>query len=192
MLTCSHALRLRFMFLLVWNDASELKDKFWLCYRVSTQCTGFCRTLTIDSKDIGDKKRNVPCSGLYKTRLNQKGANLLWYQNKRDEGVMFEKYFTPFPIPALAFLYTVVSHACSILLFGSLLRSYSKDIRSEGLQPQLVCCAPFLSIAPYFRTLYLSYPKIRMAIVAYPKVWTTIIWYPDVETSIVFLSEDKE
>jgi hypothetical protein len=60
-----------------------------------------------------------------------------------------------------------------------------KDIGSEGLQPQLIRCAPFLSIAPYFRILYLSYPKIRMAIIAYPKVRTTIIWYPDVETSIV-------
>jgi len=72
------------------------------------------------------------------------------------------------------------------------LRSYSKDIGSEGLWPQLIRCAPFPSIAPYFRILYLSYPKIQMAIVAYPKVRTTIVWYPDVETSIVFLSEDKE
>jgi hypothetical protein len=73
-----------------------------------------------------------------------------------------------------------------------LLRSYSKDIRSEGLRPQLVRCAPFPSIAPYFRILYLLYPKIRMAIIVYLKVQTTIVWYPDVETSIVFLSEDKE
>jgi hypothetical protein len=75
---------------------------------------------------------------------------------------------------------------------GSVLRSYSNRFRSEGLQPQLVCCAPFPSIAPYFRILYLSYPKIRMAIIAYPKVRTTIVWYLDVETSIIFLSEDKE
>jgi len=62
------------------------------------------------------------------------------------------------------------------LLFDLLvLRSYSRDIRSEGLQPQLVHCAPFPSIAPYFRILYLLYLKIRMAIVAYPKVRTTII-----------------
>jgi hypothetical protein len=73
-----------------------------------------------------------------------------------------------------------------------LLRSYSNRFGSKGLRPQLICCAPFLSIAPYFRILYLSYLKIQMAIVAYPKVWTTIIWYPDVETSIVFLSKDKE
>ncbi|KAG1791059.1 uncharacterized protein HD556DRAFT_1241177, partial [Suillus plorans] len=38
----------------------------------------------------------------------QKGANLIWYQNKRDEGIMFDKYFSPFPIPALALLYTAV------------------------------------------------------------------------------------
>jgi len=66
------------------------------------------------------------------------------------------------------------------------------DIRYEGLRPQLICCAPFPSIAPYFRILYLSYLKIQMAIIAYPKVWMTIVWYLDVETSIIFLSEDKE
>jgi len=85
---------------------------------------------------------------------------------------------------------------------GSLLRSYSNRFGSEGLRPQLVCCAPFLSIAQYFRILSVSYPKIRMAIVAYLKVWMTIVWYPDVGTSIitypkvrisiVFLSEGKD
>jgi hypothetical protein len=67
-----------------------------------------------------------------------------------------------------------------------------KGNRSKGLRPQLVCCAPFLSIAPYFRMLYISYPKIRMAIVVYPKVRTTIVWYPGIEESNIFLSEDKE
>jgi len=56
-----------------------------------------------------------------------------------------------------------------------LLRSYSRGIGSEGLRPQLVCCAPFPSIALYFRILYVSYPKIQMAVVVYPKVWTTIV-----------------
>jgi hypothetical protein len=64
----------------------------------------------------------------------------------------------------------------------SMLRLYSRGIGSEGLWPQLIRCAPFPSIAPYFRLLYLSYPKVR----------TTIIWYPGIETSNVFLSEDKE
>jgi hypothetical protein len=61
---------------------------------------------------------------------------------------------------------------------AQVLRSYSKDIRSEGLQPQLVCCAPFPSITQYFRTLYLLYPKIQMAIIAYTylKVHLDIGW----------------
>jgi hypothetical protein len=72
------------------------------------------------------------------------------------------------------------------------LRSYSRGNRSKGLWPQLVRCAPFLSIAPYFRMLYVLCPKIRMAVVVYPKVWTTIVWYLGIEGSSVFLSEDKE
>jgi serine/threonine protein kinase len=73
-----------------------------------------------------------------------------------------------------------------------LLRLYSRGNGSEGLWPQLVHCSPFPSIAPYFRMLYVSYPKIWMAIIAYPKVWMTIIWYPGREESNVFLSKDKE
>jgi hypothetical protein len=80
----------------------------------------------------------------------------------------------------------------TLLHWQDVSRSYSRGIGSEGLRPQLVRCAPFPSIAPYFRILYVSYPKIRTAIVVYPKVWTTIVWYPGIETSNVFLSEDKE
>ncbi|KAG2739269.1 hypothetical protein P692DRAFT_20701713, partial [Suillus brevipes Sb2] len=68
--------------------ARQLKNKFGLCYR-----------------NPGDEKHKVPCSGLFWMKLNQKAANLLWYSNKKDEGVMFEKLFTPFPIPALALVY---------------------------------------------------------------------------------------
>jgi hypothetical protein len=72
-----------------------------------------------------------------------------------------------------------------------LLRSYSNDIGSKGLRPQLVRCAPFPSIAQYFRMLYVLYLKIRMTIVAYPKVWMTIGWYLEVRISIVYLSKGK-
>jgi hypothetical protein len=63
---------------------------------------------------------------------------------------------------------------------------------SEGLRPQLIRCAPFPSIALYFRMLQVLYPKIRMAVIVYPKVRTTIVWYPGIEEGNVFLSEDKE
>ncbi|KAG1835321.1 hypothetical protein DFJ58DRAFT_868295 [Suillus subalutaceus] len=69
--------------------ARQLKDKFGLCYR-----------------DLGDKKNNVPHSGLFRSRLNQQAANLLLYRNKKDEGIVFKKFFSPFPMPALALVYT--------------------------------------------------------------------------------------
>ncbi|KAG2748064.1 hypothetical protein P692DRAFT_20649291, partial [Suillus brevipes Sb2] len=69
--------------------AQQLKHKFGLCYR-----------------SLGDKKHKVPRSGLFQTKLTQKAANLVWYRNKKDEGIVFAKYFTPFSIPAMALCYT--------------------------------------------------------------------------------------
>ncbi|KAG1858495.1 hypothetical protein F4604DRAFT_1684906 [Suillus subluteus] len=69
--------------------ARQLKDKFGLCYW-----------------DLGDKKNNVPHSGLFRSKLNQQAANLLWYRNKKDEGIIFDKFFSLFPMPALALVYT--------------------------------------------------------------------------------------
>ncbi|KAG1811738.1 uncharacterized protein BJ212DRAFT_1277378, partial [Suillus subaureus] len=74
--------------------AHQLKNKFGLCYQ----------------------KHKVPHSGLFHMKLNQKVANLLWYSNKKDEGVMFEKLFNLFPIPALALVYAAVSHMFSYLI----------------------------------------------------------------------------
>ncbi|KAG1763517.1 hypothetical protein EDD22DRAFT_776991, partial [Suillus occidentalis] len=45
-------------------------------------------------------------SSLFHTRLNQQVANILWYHNKKNEGVMCEKAFSPFPLPALALVHT--------------------------------------------------------------------------------------
>jgi hypothetical protein len=61
-------------------------------------------------KDLGDEKTNVPCSGIFQTKLTQKGANAVWFRNRKDEGIVFAPYFTPFPIPAMALLYTAVSY----------------------------------------------------------------------------------
>ncbi|KAG2130282.1 uncharacterized protein EDB93DRAFT_1255956 [Suillus bovinus] len=73
--------------------ACQLKNKFGLCYR-----------------NLGDKKTKVPRSRLFHMKLNQKAENLLWYSNKKDEGVMFEKLFTLFPIPALALVYAAAEY----------------------------------------------------------------------------------
>ncbi|KAG1852580.1 hypothetical protein C8R48DRAFT_777403 [Suillus tomentosus] len=69
--------------------AQQLKQKFGLCYH-----------------NLGDVKKKVPRSGLFRTKLTQKAANLIWYRNKKDEGIVFAKYFTLFAIPAMALCYT--------------------------------------------------------------------------------------
>jgi hypothetical protein len=82
-----------------------------MCYQVRSQYFESCFILMFGWKDLGDTKNNVPRSSLFQTRLNQQAANILWYHNKKDEGVVFEKAFSPFPIPALALVYTAVSCA---------------------------------------------------------------------------------
>jgi hypothetical protein len=79
-------------------------------------CWVFCSILTTSWKSLGDKKHKVPRSGLFQTKLTQKAANLVWYRNKKDEGIVFAKYFTPFSIPAMALCYTAVSLAIHVLI----------------------------------------------------------------------------
>jgi len=69
----------------------------------------------------------------------------------------------------------MINESSSAIQFAFVLRLHSNGIRSEGLWPQLIQCAPILSIAQYFRKLCVSYLNIRMAIVAYLKVQTTIV-----------------
>jgi hypothetical protein len=43
----------------------------------------------------------------------------MWFQDKRDEGVLFAADFCPFPIPALALMLTVIRdillHDCELI-----------------------------------------------------------------------------
>jgi len=44
------------------------------------------------------------------------GANLMWFANRRDEGVVYHTYFNPFPVELLALMLAVVSVICVFLL----------------------------------------------------------------------------
>ena len=35
--------------------------------------------------------------------------NMMWFNNKRDEGVIYQDYFNPIAIPAIALILTAVS-----------------------------------------------------------------------------------
>ena len=39
----------------------------------------------------------------------QRAVNDMWFQNKYDEGIKYEKNFDPLPIPAIALVLTAVS-----------------------------------------------------------------------------------
>jgi len=38
------------------------------------------------------------------------GVNVMWFADRNDEGVVHHKYFSPFPVEAIALVLTPVSH----------------------------------------------------------------------------------
>ncbi|KAG6804848.1 hypothetical protein H0H92_002022, partial [Tricholoma furcatifolium] len=53
-------------------------------------------------KDDNDQRK-----GLYQHKIIQRAVNKMWFQNKRDEGVIFSALFNPMPVPAIALILTV-------------------------------------------------------------------------------------
>jgi hypothetical protein len=45
---------------------------------------------------------------VYYHPIIQKAVNAMWFQNKRDEGVLFTEMFKPIPVPAVACVLTAV------------------------------------------------------------------------------------
>jgi hypothetical protein len=46
--------------------------------------------------------------GMYQNPIIQKAVNLMWFQNKRDEGILYRDMFKPIPIPEIALVLTAV------------------------------------------------------------------------------------
>ena len=55
------------------------------------------------SLDVDERK------GMYQHPVIQKAVNVMWFQNKRDEGIRFTAMFKPIPVPAIALVLTAVS-----------------------------------------------------------------------------------
>lgn len=45
---------------------------------------------------------------MYQHPIIQKAVNVMWFQNKRDEGIQFRNMFKPMPIAAIALVLTAV------------------------------------------------------------------------------------
>jgi len=48
------------------------------------------------------------CCGFLKAPIIQKIVNTMWFANKNDEGIKYQTWFKPFPVPTLALILTVV------------------------------------------------------------------------------------
>ena len=53
---------------------------------------------------------------MYYHPIIQKAVNAMWFQNKRDEGVLFTEMFKPIPVPAIAFVLTAVRHIIGLVV----------------------------------------------------------------------------
>ena len=47
--------------------------------------------------------------GIYNHPIIQKAVNKIWFNNKRDEGVIYQNYFNPISVPSIALILTAVS-----------------------------------------------------------------------------------
>ncbi|KAG2051024.1 hypothetical protein BDR06DRAFT_890687, partial [Suillus hirtellus] len=46
--------------------------------------------------------------GIYKTELLQDGINVMWFANRSDEGIVYNKFFNPMPIKVIALTLTAI------------------------------------------------------------------------------------
>ncbi|KAG2117748.1 hypothetical protein DEU56DRAFT_930543 [Suillus clintonianus] len=46
--------------------------------------------------------------GIYKTELLQEGINIMWFVNRKDEGIIYHEYFNPMPIKVVALVLTAI------------------------------------------------------------------------------------
>ncbi|KAJ7363069.1 hypothetical protein DFH08DRAFT_842006 [Mycena albidolilacea] len=56
--------------------------------------------------------------GLYKAPILQRGANAMWFANRRDEGPSHPEYFSPFPYQGLAAILTATENTIDEWLTG--------------------------------------------------------------------------
>ncbi|KAJ7502168.1 hypothetical protein B0H11DRAFT_1712891, partial [Mycena galericulata] len=85
--------------------AEDLKDGFGYCYKASVLLPSTLMLTSLKDLPADVKGRK----GLYKAKIIQKTANVMWFNNRRDEGATHPELFGPiFPKPAFALLLTAI------------------------------------------------------------------------------------
>ena len=54
---------------------------------------------------------------MYQHPIIQKAVNVMWFQNKRDEGIRYTDMFKPIPVPAIALVLTAVSGVLNLWIY---------------------------------------------------------------------------
>ena len=62
------------------------------------------KVMPLDS-EAGEERK-----GMYQHPIIQKAVNVMWFQNKQDEGIRYTDTFKPIPVPAIALVLTAVSY----------------------------------------------------------------------------------
>ena len=95
--------------------AEELKQEKGFIYEVSqllyssdSESLKLCKKISLS----GDGPRK----GMYNHPIIQKAVNAMWFQNKRDEGVIFTKMFKPIPVQAIALVLTAVCYIICVMV----------------------------------------------------------------------------
>lgn len=83
--------------------------------------------MTPGSQDRSDEDAE-PNVGIYEAGIIQKGVNIVFFNDKKDEGVLYEQFYKPFPEVGLALILTAVSlHSILLLVQFILTYSYSRS-----------------------------------------------------------------
>ena len=54
---------------------------------------------------------------LYNHPIIQKAINVMWFENKQDEGIIYPDLFKPIPVPLITLILTAVSYPFFIFLY---------------------------------------------------------------------------
>ena len=89
------------------KKAEELKSDKGFVFEVSFIIIIYFSFNLINYQVLSDPEGKR--KGIYKHPIIQKAVNAIWFQNKRDEGIIYPEHFKPISVPSIALILTAVS-----------------------------------------------------------------------------------
>ena len=73
----------------------------------------FSYSLTVTQDNHRDRTLHHP----YQHPVIQKAINITWFCDSVGDGLVFNKHFSPLPVPAIAFIVTTVRDLCNFVTY---------------------------------------------------------------------------